>query len=89
MNGNDGMICIVGYHRLVDNMDETSFLQEELSCMEMENQRIRDFYHASLSEAFAYAELDLEKGQLRQQVVSGQSAHQGLKGRRERSYSIW
>ena len=45
----------------------------------MENQRIRDFYHASLSEAFAYAELDLEKGQLRQQVVSGQSAHQGLK----------
>ena len=32
--------------------------------MEMENQRIRDFYHASLSEAFAYAELDLEKGQL-------------------------
>lgn len=64
MNGNDGMICIVGYHRLVDNMDETSFLQEELSCMEMENQRIRDFYHASLSEAFAYAELDLEKGQL-------------------------
>ena len=25
----------------------------------------------------------------RQQVVSGQSAHQGLKGRRERSYSIW
>ena len=64
VNGNGGMICIVGYHRLVDNMDETSFLQEELSCMEMENQRIRDFYHASLSEAFAYAELDLEKGQL-------------------------
>ena len=63
-NGNDGMICIVGYHRLVDNMDETSFLQEELSSIEMENQRIRDFYHASLSEAFAYAELDLEKGQL-------------------------
>lgn len=31
---------------------------------ELENQRIRDFYHASLSEAFAYAELDLESDQL-------------------------
>lgn len=30
--------------------------------MELENMRIRDFYHASLSEAIAYAELDLESG---------------------------
>ena len=75
VNGNDGMICIVGYHRLVDNMDETSFLQEELSCMEMENQRIQNWIW--------------RRDSSRQQVVSGQSAHQGLKGRRERSYSIW
>ena len=28
VNGNDGMICIVGYHRLVDNMDETRRLMK-------------------------------------------------------------
>jgi len=32
--------------------------------MELENMRIRDFYHASLSETIAYAELDLESGQM-------------------------
>ena len=30
--------------------------------MELENLRIRDFYHASLSDTIAYAELDLESG---------------------------
>ena len=32
--------------------------------LELENLRLRDFYHASLSEAVAYAEVDLESGQL-------------------------
>lgn len=36
--------------------------QERL--MELENMRMRDFYQASLSEAVAYAELDLESGQV-------------------------
>lgn len=33
--------------------------------LELENMRIRDFYHASLSEAIAYAEIDLESSQIR------------------------
>ena len=32
--------------------------------MELENMRMKDFYHASLSETIAYAELDLESGQV-------------------------
>ena len=32
--------------------------------MELENIRLRDFYHASLAESVAYAEVDLESGQL-------------------------
>ena len=36
--------------------------QERL--MELENMRMQDFYHASLSEALAFAELDLESGQI-------------------------
>lgn len=33
--------------------------------LQLENMRIRDFYHASLSEAIAYAEVDLESRQIR------------------------
>ena len=33
--------------------------------LQLENMRIREFYHASLSEAIAYAEMDLEGGQLK------------------------
>lgn len=33
--------------------------------LQLENMRIRDFYQASLSDAIAYAEVDLEAGQLR------------------------
>ena len=32
--------------------------------LELENMRLRDFYHASLSESIAYAEIDLESNQI-------------------------
>lgn len=34
--------------------------------LQLENMRIRDFYRASLSEAIAYAEVDLESNQIRE-----------------------
>ena len=43
---------------LLDRADQERIL-------ELENMRIRDFYHASLSETIAYAEVDLESGQLK------------------------
>ncbi len=43
---------------LLDAADQERVLQ-------LENMRIREFYHASLSEAIAYAEMDLEGGQLK------------------------
>lgn len=43
---------------LLDRADQERILQ-------LENMRIRDFYHASLSETIAYAEVDLESGQLK------------------------
>lgn len=43
---------------LLDAADQERVLQ-------LENMRIRDFYHASLGETIAYAEVDLESGQVR------------------------
>lgn len=43
---------------LLDRADQERVLQ-------LENMRIRDFYQASLSETIAYAEVDLESGQLK------------------------
>lgn len=43
---------------LLDAADQERVLQ-------LENMRIRDFYHASLGETIAYAEVDLESGQVK------------------------
>ena len=68
----DDMTCIVGHFTIAEHMVKMNVLCEENAseltnkelAIELENQRMRDFYHASLSEAFAYAELDLESDQL-------------------------
>lgn len=44
---------------LLDAADQERVLQ-------LENMRIRDFYHASLGETIAYAEVDLESGQMKE-----------------------
>lgn len=39
---------------------------DELRLLQLENMRIREFYRASLGEAIAYAEVDLESGQVKE-----------------------
>ena len=65
----DGMICLEGYHRMINSLDHQHNLvqmhaDEEDRSVELENLRIRDFYRASLSDSIAYAELDMESDQI-------------------------
>lgn len=60
-------VCIRHPSRGAQNQDNILVLlnpAEHGRLMELENIRIRDFYRASLSEAIAYAELDLESEQI-------------------------
>lgn len=57
-------------HLNAERTDHTSVLvlldaADPERVLQLENIRIRDFYHASLSEAIAYAEVDLESNQIR------------------------
>lgn len=65
----DGKLLLKGYHRLISRLDQKPgifqlHVSEADRSLELENLRIRDFYRASLSEAIAYAELDLDNEQI-------------------------
>ena len=62
----NGMICLKGCHRIVNDMERPKLAPEScVGMMELEYMRMRKFYHTMLSETIAYAEVDLESGQLK------------------------
>lgn len=72
----NGLICLQGYHRTISDMKKPRFLPDgttseiildptnQKRTLELEYMRKNDFYHAVLSEAVAYAEVDVESGHL-------------------------